>query len=649
MRSVHLALSVCLLAGTAAAQLPLDLVDSTADVGITHQYFDFSPVWQNDTYGISAADYNNDGLIDLYIGDAKHFPSQLYKNMGDGTFLDVAVAAGVGDPLTTSSQGLFLDYDNDGDLDLFVFGHMGQPLLPLGPAFKLFRNGGASTGYTFTDVSDDAGFAPGAMAKPIDHGWVGGTAAADYDKDGFVDIYVAVNEAPEIDDLWRLLHSEPNPIPGDPNDPTYTPRVFVDATFDAGLDPAVFLGKMWQAVFCDVNRDGYPDLHQNVDFQNDILWMNNQDGTFTDEASAVGMNGDPEETRNEMGAGLGDFDLDLDLDWHLTNVGDKDRFYRNDSAGENVAFVDIATQTGLNNSVFGWGSVFFDMDNDGDEDHASVTGFEHVPQPYTNQLHENLYPRTYGDTGDIAWRDVSDFVPDYHQEMFGDDSRCLTKLDFDNDGDIDLVSGRNLLPTIFYENTLDSDNEWLEVDLVGQGGSLNTTGSRVFLRAKGRTQYRERISGSSFLAQNSPRLHFGLGPVQGAPLSGSKAKAGGAPPLAPAGGPAGPATGIGGDSLGGGSSEWLIVYWPDDVYQLVKNPGVNEIITVTHDGGNDAGDMDGDGSLTPKDFTMLELLFANRTRYERLYPDSPGLVLGDVDGNGVINSRDLLDWPTLLP
>jgi hypothetical protein len=642
---------VCLSGSSATGQIPFDLIDSTTQVGISHTYFDISLVHGIDFYGVAAADYDNDGLIDLYLPDNAGFPSSLYKNMGNGSFMDVAVAAGVADASTAASDALFLDYDNDGDLDLFVFAHFGQPLAPVGGAqFKLFRNKGAAGGFTFHDVTADAGF---VLTPPVAFAWAGGACAADYDKDGYLDVFVALNLS---EARWKLLHSEPNPVPGDSSDPTYTPRIFVDTTLAAGLIPPAEPnpGESWMPTFVDIDRDGYPELHQNVDFDLDHLWKNNGDGTFTDIATAAGMNGAPVAERNEMGAALGDFDGDLDLDFHLTNVSQanefQDRFYRNDTFNGQISFVDIGVETGLDNSAFGWGTSFVDLDNDGDLDHISVNGFTHDPTKfYVNRVHENLFPRLDAATGEIAWRDVSTLCPDFFGTGFGDDARGMTTLDFDNDGDIDVVATRNQDATAFYENTLVSNNGWLEVDLVAAGGSLNTVGSRVFLHARGRTQYREMITGSSFLSQESPRMHFGIGPLQqDPPLSGSSQKSSQSPPApTPIGGAGSVTPGTGGDLLGGSGGEWLIVYWQNDEYQLVKNPGSNQIITVNQDSNNAAGDLNGDGRLTPKDYSMLQLLVANRSMFERRYPDSPGVILGDVNADAMLNSADLVAWQSL--
>lgn len=641
--------------------LPFDYVDVADDslapdyCGIDFLYVDADPVDDLEVGGVSLADFDNDGLLDIYLPQNKGSRSRLYKNQGDGTFQDVAPARLVHDALSASATGLFIDYDHDGDLDLFVASHLGHPAIPLGPPFKLFRNRGQAGGYVFSDVTSTAGFVLGPTTKATLWGWQSGACAGDYDQDGWVDLFVSWHGAFMSQDQWRLLRNTPNPTPGDPLDPGYTPRIFVDVTPGSGLE-GEFGGNPWQPMFWDVNRDGYPDLHIAQDNSLDLMYINNKNGTFTNVATAIGLNGDPPEFRNEMGTALGDPDNDFDHEMHTTNVANKDRYYRNDSIKTALSFTDTAVASGLQNCVFGWGTSFLDMDNDGDVDHAAVAGFEHdLTQVYTNPVHLNLFPQMKPNGIDLEWIDVSHILLEYSKvgTPLGDSARGLAAGDFDGDGDQDLIVTRNAARTAVYVNTLSSKNGWIEVDLVNSNGSLDTTGSRVYLSQGGKLQMRELFTGSSYLCQESPRLHFGLGPVAKpySARSGAAASVGSgiSGPAAPSGGaigsrPFGPA----GSTLET-HPRWLVVVWPDGAYQIVLDPKRDSILEVTRSSVDDAGDMDADGHLTAADQAMLLLASQDPIAFAAAYPMSPGLVVGDITLDGVIDGDDYTAWSSLPP
>ncbi len=655
------------LAGPAAAQavtLPFSLVDVADDnlapdhCGIFFQYQDADASTSSDTGGVSVADYNNDGLLDVFLPNSQNRVNRLYQNLGGGLFSDVAPAKGVDEITASGSAALLLDYDKDGDLDIFAVQHLGKAPTPLGPAFRLWRNQGAGGGYAFSNVTSTAGFAFGPTPKLTMWGWVSGICADDVNNDGWTDLFVSWNSSTSSHDQWRLFRSDPNPVPGSPSDPNWTPRVFTDITPNSGIQ-GEFGGNPWQPQLWDVNRDGWADLHIAQDFTLDLMFINNKNGTFTNVATAVGLNGDPPEFRNEMGTVLGDYDNDLDLDLHTTNVDFKDRFYRNDSFKTSLAFVDIGVATGLYDSVFGWGTQFTDLDNDGDLDHVAVTGFEHdTTKAYINPVHMNLYPQTLQSSSDIAWQTVTSTLTEFSKfgTTNGDYARGLVAADYDGDGDNDLFVTRAIGRTGVYKNTLVSSNDWMQVDLIEANGSRDVTGARAYVSRNGRVQMRQLFTGSSFLCQEPPRLHFGLGQavptgtgsgLRGASGATPTAAAGATSPGTPLGGALG--TGPAGAPNKGKGPTWLVVRWRDGAYQTVLKPAMNTVLTVTRSAINDAGDMDADGHLTAADQTMLLLASSDPAVFKATYPNSPGLIVGDITGDGVIDADDIAAWPLLPP
>lgn len=609
-----------------AQNLPFNFVDVTSPThpqhpGIFGSYNALFGLFTENNGG-AVADYNNDGLLDVFFPINKNLPNRLFRNNGGGLFSEVAVSAGVNDPNTASAAGLFIDYDNDGDRDLITFSHAGWSITTYGPSLvKVFRNRGAANGYTFANVTSQCGLhlMDPATVKPTTAGMLGGACAGDIDRDGDLDLMVCYWQGTNNADMWRLWRNDPNPVPGSFTDPNYSPRFFTDITIQAGLNFDITPGEAWQPTFVDINRDGWLDLHVDVDFGYDYMFLNDKTGKFTTEvAMTTGLNGNPPELRNEMGCAWGDIDNDGDLDLHLTNQFYQDRFYRNDSVGGNLAFVDVAPLTGLHNSSWGWGTVFFDVDNDGDLDHSSVSGFKYPTAfPFWNTMHINQFPQKLSDGVTVAWTDATSQLVEYSGTNDpagqGYSSRGFVVFDLDNDGDLDALHMRRGFPYATFLNTLNNGADWIEIDLKQRGGSLNIENSKVWLRANGVTQQRLVLSGSSLMNQEPPRQHFGLG-------------------------------------IGGGAGlKWVVVRWFGGRCQIVKvaNLNVNHVNTIPASNVDDTGDLDGDGHLTFVDRAMLQTAISNFAQFQSQYPDSPGLITGDIDDNGIFDNEDMRLWKEL--
>ncbi len=609
----------------AQAPLPGSFVEVTKNPlapdysGINFEFKTSLPTLEMGMGGVACADYDNDGDTDIFFPNDAGFPNALYQNQGNGTFVDVAALVGVANPTFRGCQGLFFDYDNDGDLDLFVAAHANVPGgAPATPAdlYRIFENNGAPN-WNFTNVSSTAGFAHDpTTARKTEAGVLAGAAIGDYNRDGYLDIVVTYFAGANDADQMRLFRSRQNATQG----PGIAKRTFIDVTKPAGLEvtppitgdacapnpPSMCPWEMWMPTFLDLNRDGWPDIHINVDFGHDLYMLNQQDGTFIDVGTAVGLNGNPTSDKHEMGLGVGDYDNDGDLDLHATNILNEDRHYRNDTVGGVLSFANVEQIIGTNNSVFGWGDLFFDFDNDGDLDHTTVSGF--TGTNYVNTFHLNLFPAKAGDGITVLMQDRTADLPDYTKFGQSDwrSGRGLSQLDYDNDGDIDLVmtcTNKNNPKAGLFKNTLSSSSGWLKVELREMGGSRNVVGARVTIQANGVRQTREVITGSSFLSQEPDVLHYGLGS----------------------------ATNV----------DWVCVRWADGKMSVLQNLAPNQKIGIRkRTTGFALGDMDGNGVLNCNDLTWWDTFVAHPLFYQGTFGTYPADQVGDIDGNGVIDAAD---------
>ena len=314
--------------------------------------------------GVAWIDYDNDGFADLFfVNGAPGSSNALYRNNGDGTFMDVTTKAGVagaGPGKTVFKTGVAVgDYDNNGYLDLYV--------TAFGPNV-LYKNNGDGT---FTDVTTAAGVAGGAAE------WSTSTGFFDYDRDGNLDLYVVNYLDYRLDDspycglrkdgyrmycLPTLFDGMPDRLFHNNGDGTFT-----DVSKKAGIaNPA---GKGLGVVFCDYDRDGDQDVYIANDMVRNFLYRNNGDGTFLDVAYGAGVgfdvNGKPQAG---MGVDCGDYDENGYPDLFVTNFADElNTLYENRGGG---AFEDVTTRAGLGSGFgpLGFGTKMFDIDNDGDLD-----------------------------------------------------------------------------------------------------------------------------------------------------------------------------------------------------------------------------------------------------------------------------------------
>ena len=497
--------------------------------------------------GVGLLDYDNDGDLDVFVvqgrvldpdgsvsdallppAPATPLTGRLYRNDltagADGArswrFVDVTGESG----LTADGYGLGVaagDVHNDGWVDLFVTSFGSQ---------RLFRNHGG----TFTDVSADAG---------VEARNAFGVSAAfvDYDRDGWLDLYVGNNVDYDLDDRTVCPNAAgardycPPETYGGLPDRLYRNRgngTFEDvsaaalrhaATGGVARAAAGRFGPALGVATADYDGDGWPDVYVANDGAENLLWINRRDGTLADAAllsgAALSGLGIPEAG---MGVDAGDFDDDGDEDLfvtHLTTEGNN--LYVNDGAG---TFRDESASSRLGPGSLpytGWGSAWFDFDNDGRLDVMAVNGTVVAvdgragdPFPYgqRNTLFRNLGGGRFEDVTDRAGA-VFDLSETSRGAAFGD---------VDNDGDVDVLVGNNAGPVRLLVNTVGGRRHWLGLRLAGAVGESapgrDMLGARVAVARAGEpTRWRRARSDGSYASASDPRVIVGLGESAEAP------------------------------------------------------------------------------------------------------------------------------------
>ena len=444
--------------------------------------------------GAAWRDYDENGTLDLYIVNSAEVRPEpgtippknvLYRNNGDSTFTDVTDTAGVGD--TGWGMGCaFADYDNDGDADLYVTNYKANVLyLNKGDGtFKRFTSGAGGIGHT---------------------GFGAGIAWGDYDNDGFLELYfgnyIEYSKVPQGDEVFF-----PYDFFGQAN-VLYLNRGdgrFVDITDAAKINGGFHLTLGVAAA--DYDSDGDLDIYLANDTDQNILYRNDGDMTFmnTNHPDARSRTGD---IRGGMGIAWGDYDNDGALDLFVTNWLDENNvLYRNKGDG---TFTDVSAHSGVFESGLGktcWGTVFFDVDNDTDLDlffsagHIDPASWEEHGQP--DVLLRN--------NGDGTFTDISEQAGLRQFESPGV-GRGVAAGDYDADGDVDLVIVNSGEKPRLLRNDGGNRQNWLHIRTIGVKSNRDGIGARVTVIAGDTHQIREVAAGSSYLSQHSPTVEFGLG------------------------------------------------------------------------------------------------------------------------------------------
>jgi len=458
----------------------------------------------------AAGDFDGDGWIDLFVVDRRH-PGILYRNLGDGTFADVTAESGLTLPATGGNGPAWGDVDNDGDLDLYLTTNGADQY-----RFHLFINDGNGR---FTEEARERG-----AAVETEHAHYGFSATfADFDHDGYLDIHTtewSPNPAGRdgVVSHARLLRNRGAAQPGHFDDVTVAAGVVLDADPFGSTELVVPLS--FASRFTDLDDDGWPDLAVTSDFGTSRLLWNNGDGTFLEGTIAAGIGSD----ENGMGSAIADYDGDGRLDWFVTSILETDprcarsqficgwgttgnRLYRNQG---NRQFSDATDAVGVRNGHWGWGTSFFDFDNNGNLDLVMTNGtLDEAPadSPFRTD------PMRLWQSNGATMVEVSAAMGMTATAA----GKGLLVFDYDGDGDLDVFIGHDDAPPLLYQNQRGYLRDWLRVRVEGRTSNRDGLGARVAVRAvaDGPVQVHEVNAGSNFLGQSETTAHFGLGESAG--------------------------------------------------------------------------------------------------------------------------------------
>ena len=452
--------------------------------------------------GCAWIDYNNDGLLDLYVVSGRYVDgatkfskpdgvdatNHLYRNNGDGTFTDVTAQAGVGGK--GFGMGVTVgDYDNDGYEDIYVSNWNSS---------ILYHNNGDGT---FTDVTAKAG-----VENP--HFGTGATWL-DYDRDGKLDLFVGnyLKFDPNAKREYFSADAFPGPLDyeGDADRLFHNngDGTFTDVSHKAGIDNP--LGRAMGLTAGDYDNDGWPDIYVANDTMDSYLYHNNHDGTFTNVAQdvnvAFGANGEATSAMNPI---FGDYE---NRGWQDIFVSDM-RYHRLfHNPGAKGFWLDSTVETGVaqvSGQYVAWGDGFFDFDNDGWKDLFIVNGGLHWLIPMEDSVLRN--------NGHSTFTDVSSELGSYFKFKKVGRGACFA--DYDNDGYIDafimVLGGKGIL---LHNNPppVGMRNHWLTIKLIGTKSNRDGFGARLEAIAGDLHQYIEATAENGYLSQGDPRPHFGLG------------------------------------------------------------------------------------------------------------------------------------------
>ncbi len=492
--------------------------------------------------GCAFIDYDNDGWVDIFVlsgtrleGAPEGATNRLYKNNRDGTFTDVTEKAGL-HSVGWACGVCIGDCNNDGFDDIFCT-CFGENIL--------YRNNGDGT---FTDVTKAAGLWTEQQR------WGAGCSFVDYDRDGHLDLFVSnyvrfsLKYAPvpgqNSSCSWKGIPVECGPR-GLPTGKHALYRnngdgTFTDVSERAGIARATPSYGM-TVVAADFDEDGWQDIYVACDSTPSLLFMNNHDGTFREEGVLRGaaLSEDGMEQAG-MGVGVGDYDLDGHLDIFKSHFADDANILYHNDGRANFEDATGSSRLGVETRYVCWGAGIVDLDNDGYPDLFMVTG--HVYPEVERRLpqYPNKTPRAvFRNLGQGVFEELVDTAGPGVAAAHC--SRGCAFGDFDNDGDIDILVVNLNEPPSLLRNDLSGKTNWIKVKLEGVKSNRSAIGARVLVHYAGKMQAQAVLSQSSFFSCNDSRLHFGLG-----------------------------------DS----TSINIDVYWPNGLHETFNKISTNQLITI---------------------------------------------------------------------
>jgi hypothetical protein len=503
--------------------------------------------------GVSVTDVDADGWPDLYFTNSRFGAANaLYRNQGDGTFADVAGAAGLAN-LNAPGEGVSMgavwgDVDNDGREDVLVYRY---------GYLSLFRN---VDGKRFEDVTAQAGL----------HRWINSNGAIwlDYDRDGLLDLYVTAYFRDV--DLWhltttRIMHDSFEYATNGGTNLLF--HNLGNGRFEDVTDRTGVGSTRWTlaAASADFDGDGWPDIYLANDYGPEELYLNDHGKKFT--LTTAGLEA---ESKSGMSVALGDAFNRGRLDAFVTNISERGYIFQNNNLRLNDMpdarrFRNVA-EGAIADAGWAWGAQFGDFNNDGANELFVANGFISAdkgksywyamskiagangalfedaaswPAFGTASLSGYEPSRVYLNRGVAGWIDVASKVG--ATDLY--DGRAVALADLSNRGAVDVVVANQNQPAILYRDFPDSANHWIGLHLVGTRSNRSAIGAEVLLETGDVRQRRVVDGGSGFASQNDRRLHFGLG-----------------------------------------SHEWvdrLVISWPSGTRQVITRPAIDRILTVT--------------------------------------------------------------------